>query len=134
MGLPLLLSPYPLYTPLKWHLCQLRGPSLKLLLLWSLLVVQALSPRVHTEETILLNCRGPLTIIAYFEYIINIYVFVISYNITPDHKYCLLIYHLVATPLVRHKVTLDESTGQQNGAAVLAIHPEACYIRVFKAV
>ena len=57
-----------------------------------------------THVTILLNCRGPLTIISYFEYIINIYVFVISYNVTPDHKYCLLIHHLVAMPLVRHNI------------------------------
>ena len=65
VGLPLVLSPDPLYAPLKWHLCQLRGPSLKRLLLQSLLLVQALSPLVPTQETILLNCRGPLTIIAY---------------------------------------------------------------------
>ena len=69
-----------------------------------MLLVQALSPLVPTQETILLNCSGPRTIIAYFEYIINIYVFVISYIITPDHKYCLLIHHLVAMPLVRHNV------------------------------
>ena len=55
--------------PLKWHLCQLRGLSLKLSLLYSLSLVQTLSPLVPTQETILLNCRGPLTIIAYFEYI-----------------------------------------------------------------
>ena len=59
-----------------------------------------------TQETILLNCCGPLTIIVYFEYIciINIYVFVISYNITPDHKYCSLIHHLVATHHVRYRL------------------------------
>ena len=107
MGLPLVLSPDPLYAPLKWNLCQLHGPSLKLLLLLLLLLVLALSPLVPTQETILLNCRGPLTIIAYFEHIINIYVFVISYNITPDHKYCLLIHHLVAMTLVRHSCQLD---------------------------
>ena len=39
-------------------------------------------------------------------YIINIYVFVISYNITPYHKYCILIHHLVATPPVRHNRTV----------------------------
>ena len=38
-------------------------------------------------------------------YIINIYMFVISCNITPDHKYCLLIHHLVAMPPIHHKPT-----------------------------
>ena len=69
MVLLLVLSPGPLYAPLKWHLCQLHALSLKLSLMWSLLLVQALSPLVPTQETILLDCRGPLTIIAYFEYI-----------------------------------------------------------------
>ena len=63
----LVLSPGPLYAPLKWRLCQLRGLSLKLSLLLPVLLVQALNPIVPTQATILLNCSEPLTIIAYFE-------------------------------------------------------------------
>ena len=40
-------------------------------------------------------------------YIINIYAFVISYNITSDHKYCSLIHHLVATQHVSHIMILN---------------------------
>ena len=42
-------------------------------------------------------------------YRINIYVFVISYNITPDHKYCSLIHHLVATHNVCHILSAGKS-------------------------
>ena len=59
-------------------------------------------------------------------YIINIFVFVISYNITPAHKYCLHIHHWVATHLVRHTNSLLLLLLKKVGSAKLRendIHP-----------
>ena len=48
----------------------------------------------------------------------------ISYNITPDHKYCLLVHHLVATPLIRHTLQqcllIDLNIEQRIASTIIA--------------
>ena len=101
MVLLLVLSPGPLYAQLKWHVscvdflsnfhncshCYLFRPK---------------PTCAHSRDNTVKLSWACHHYCLFWIYIINIYVFVISYNITPDHKYCSLIHHLVATHHIRH--------------------------------
>ena len=82
----------PLVTPLKRQYCSLCGVPL-------ILFLYLLGQSVHLCSTymiILLVVVERFSVI-YWGYIIYLICFVVSYNITFDHKSCFLIHHLVAT-------------------------------------